>query len=114
MDPEPEMMTQIRSTQHTQHTESKDHLSASPDNLFGKELEIKLESTAYATEFLPSDNLLCLGCSDGVTRVVSTTNTKVQYKLCKNDTSPVVGLACCPDGSSIKNGVMVIHASGTL
>lgn len=82
--------------------------------MFAKELQITLESPAYCTEFLPSDNLICLGCGDGVTRVLSSSSGKVQYNLCKNDTSPVVGLACCPEGSSIKNSVMAIHASGTL
>lgn len=57
---------------------------------------------------------MCAGCEDGVTRVISTSKWNVQYKLCRDDKTPVMGLAASPDSIGIKNSVMCVHSGGTM
>lgn len=63
---------------------------------------------------MPASGFFCLGCEDGVTRVLSTTKKAVQYSLVKEDKSPVTCIASTSATSMIKNTIMVTHSGGTL
>lgn len=75
---------------------------------------MNIESRVISTEYLAASGFICLGCEDGVTRILSTTKKAVQYSLVKDDKSPVMSIASTSSSSTIKNTVMVAHAGGTL
>ena len=75
---------------------------------------MNIESRVIATEYLPASGFICLGCEDGITRILSPTKKAVQYSLVKDDKSPVMSIASTAPNSTIKNTVMVAHSGGTL
>lgn len=57
----------------TTSTTITEDLPSAPDNYFIKDIEITLDSPAVCSEYLPTSGLICLGCLDGTTRILSPT-----------------------------------------
>lgn len=98
------------STHHATENSEK-IISKVPENFFVPESEFSVPSLPLSLEYLSSKAFVCVGCEDGITRVVSTTKWDMQYKLINEDKSPVMGLATsCDTANNIRNALMVVHS----
>lgn len=77
-------------------------------------MELNFENSVLCSGYLASPDLIVLGGSDGVVKVVSESKQAIQYELVKDDRTPVTSLSTTSSSSSIKNTVMIAHSGGTL